>query len=104
MIVIYHFEAKNSKKFFGPNATSGECTIFKFSAVLKTSNFYYTYSRLKQYRCMSAMSHGWENQQYKKEVRLASVSLVIVIVFILSHGIKWIINAWEVYQMYNFKE
>ena len=26
MIVIYHFEAKNSKKFFGPNATSGECT------------------------------------------------------------------------------
>ena len=28
MIVIYHFEAKNSKKNFGPNATSGECTIF----------------------------------------------------------------------------
>ena len=27
MIVIYHFEAKNSKKFFGPNATSGECTF-----------------------------------------------------------------------------
>ena len=26
MIVIYHFEAKNSKKIFGPNATSGECT------------------------------------------------------------------------------
>ena len=28
MIVIYHFEAKNSKKFFGPNATSGECTMY----------------------------------------------------------------------------
>ena len=26
MIVIYHFEAKNSKKIFGPNATSRECT------------------------------------------------------------------------------
>ena len=30
MIVIYHFEAKNSKKKFGPNATSGECTKCKF--------------------------------------------------------------------------
>ena len=60
--------------------------------------------RLKQYRYTSAVSHGWESQQYKKEVRLASVSIVIVIVFILSHSIKWIINAWEVYQLYSFKE
>ena len=32
MIVIYHFEAKNSKKIFGPNATSGDCTSFILDA------------------------------------------------------------------------
>ena len=36
MIVIYHFEAKNSKKIFGPNATSGECTKQKQAEMLKS--------------------------------------------------------------------
>merc|ERR1712107_197322 len=35
--------------------------------------------------------------------RLASVSLVIVIVFIISHSIKWIINGWEVMQLHKFQ-
>ena len=34
MIVIYHFEAKNSKKNFGPNATSRECTT-----IINTKNY-----------------------------------------------------------------
>ena len=33
MIVIYHFEAKNSKKNFGPNVTSEECTSYKYHRI-----------------------------------------------------------------------
>ena len=52
----------------------------------------------------SSQCPGWEGHQYTREVRLASVSLVIVIVFIISHSIKWIINGWEVMQLHKFQE
>ena len=51
MIVIYHFEAKNSKKIFGPNATSGECTTFSknaFRCMLEIGTNMHIYMHIKE--------------------------------------------------------
>ena len=32
---------------------------------------------------------------HRREMQLAHISLVIVLVFVLSHSVKWIPNIWE---------
>jgi hypothetical protein len=47
------------------------------------------------------MSNGSSSGSHKKEMVLAQVSLVMVLIFVLSHSIKWVPNIYELLQVLN---